>query len=74
MQRVVPTSCPDCKLSLRRGDSITNSISGITASSEQINANLAAYSVLRGNSAESVVVCLLNLVGKEVLRRRKSGA
>ena len=48
----------------------TYCISSIAACLEQIDAYLAAYFVLRGDSAESVKVRLLNLLGKQGLGLR----
>ena len=72
MHRVVPTSWPSRQLCLRKRDSNTYSVSSIAASFQQINAYLTAHSVLRGDSAQSVVFCLLSLEVEEGLRRRKS--
>ena len=73
MQRVVPTSCADCQLYLRESGSTTYSVSSITASLKQIDAYLTAYSVLRGDSAELVIVCLWVLEVYQGLSGRMSG-
>ena len=39
----------------------TYGVSCVTASFEQIDADLAAYSILRGDGAELVIACLLSL-------------
>ena len=72
MHRVVPTSYPNGQLRLREGGLRTYSVGSITTSFQQVNAYLATYSVLRGDSAESVVICMLSLEVENGLRWRKS--
>lgn len=50
----------------------TYCISSIAACLKQIDAYLAAYFVLRGDSTKSVMVRLLNLLGKQGLGLRTS--
>ena len=55
-----------------RAFSTTYCISSVATCLEQIDADLAAYFVFRGDSAESVMVRLLTLLGEQGLGLRRS--
>ena len=69
-----PYKLPEGSATLEEGRSRTYSVSSITTSFQQVDAYLATYSVLRSDSAESVMVCMLSLEVEKGLRRRKSSA
>lgn len=51
-------SCRGSQQGLKKGQTLTYSVSSIAASLQQVNTYLAAYSILRGDSAESAMLVM----------------